>query len=133
VADLARAAAEVRKRPRGTLIVTGDADAQVSLDGATATPVAGGVTFRDLTSGEHLLAVEELGRARWGTHVAIAAATVEQVIPPRPALGLDDAVAAAHARRMGARFALVGERNGPGARVELRFRRPGGKKRATAR
>jgi hypothetical protein len=130
VADFARAVAEVRQRPRGTLIVTGDADAQLSLDGAPAVRVGGGVTVRDLPFGEHLLAVEELGRERWGTHVTLGAATVEQVIPPRAALGLDDAVAAAHARRMGARFALVAERKpGPGARLELRLIDLAGKKR----
>jgi hypothetical protein len=130
IADFARAVAEVRQRPRGTLIVTGDADAMLSLDGAPAVRVGGGVTVRDLPFGEHLLAVDELGRARWGTHLTVGAATVEQVIPQRAALGLDDAVAADHARRMGARFALVAERKpGPGARLELRLIDLAGKKR----
>jgi hypothetical protein len=133
VADFARAVVEVRARPRATLVVTGDADAQVSLDGAAATPVAGGASFAGVVFGEHLLSVEELGRARWGTRVTVSAAKVEQVIPARAALGLDDMVAAQHARRMGARFALVGERKpGPGARVELRLVDLEGKKRDAA-
>jgi hypothetical protein len=133
VADFARAVVEVRARPRATLVVTGDADAQVSLDGAAPMPVAGGASFAGVVYGEHLLFVEELGRARWGTRVTVSTAKVEQVIPPRAALGLDDSVAAAHARRMGARFALVGERKpGPGARVELRLVDLAGKKRDAA-
>jgi hypothetical protein len=122
VADFGRAVAEARKLPRATLVVSGDADAQVSLDGAPATAVGGGVTFRDVAYGEHVISIDELGRAPWGTRLVLTTAKVEQVIPARPALGLDDAVAADHARRMGARFALVAERKpGPGARVELRL------------
>src|SRR5499427_5737536 len=86
MADFARAVAEVRTRSRGTLTVAGSADAQVALDGGALMPVAGGIVFRDLVEGEHLIRVEELG--------------------------LDGATAAAHARRMGARFALVLEPKG---------------------
>jgi len=122
VADFARAVAEARQAPRATLVVRGDADAQVSLDGAKASPIAGGVTFRDVAYGEHFLAVDELGRAPWGKRFALATAEVEETIPPRDALALDDRIAADHARRMGALFALVAERKpGPGARVELRL------------
>src|SRR6188508_3017357 len=39
VADFARAVAEVRQRPRGTLTVAGSADAQVALDGGPLMPV----------------------------------------------------------------------------------------------
>jgi hypothetical protein len=122
VADFARAVEAARALPRGTLIVRGDAEAQVSIDGAEPTPVAGGVTFRDVTAGEHLLAVDELGRLPWGTQVKLTGASLEQIIPNRAPLSLSDAVAAEHARRMGARYALVAERKpGSGARVELRL------------
>jgi hypothetical protein len=122
VADFARAVAEVRERPRGTLSVTGSADALVSLDGASPLPVAGGVVFRDLVHGEHLIRVEEIGRAAWGAVLALNQPTQEVAIPARASLGLDAATAAAHARRMGARFALVLEpKGGPRAPVALRL------------
>src|SRR3954471_3262053 len=70
MADFARAVAEIRQRPRGSLTVAGSADALVSLDGGPAMPVAGGLVLRDLVAGEHLLRVEELGHAGWGTVVA---------------------------------------------------------------
>jgi hypothetical protein len=133
VADFARAVAEARQAPRATLVVRGDADAQVSLDGAKATPVAGGVTFHDVPYGEHFLAVDELGRAPWGKRFALGATSAEETIPPRDALTLDDRIAADHARRMGALFALVAERKpGPGARVELRLVDLAGKKHDAA-
>ena len=133
VADFARAVAEARQQPGATLVLTGDADAQVSLDGAPLTNVAGGLTFHDVRYGDHFLRVEELGRQPWGTRVAVAAPTVEQAIPPRDALTLDDRIAADHAHRMGARFALIGERKpGPGAHVELRLIDVAGKKQDAA-
>ena len=46
VADFARAVAEARQQPRATLLVRGDADATVSLDGAAPLRIAGGVTVR---------------------------------------------------------------------------------------
>src|SRR3954469_13716572 len=112
VADFARAVAEVRQRPRGSLTVSGSADAQVSLDGGPTMPVAGGLVLRDLVAGEHLIRAEELGHAGWGTVVAFNPPTQDVVIPPRAVLGLDGATAASHARRMGARFALVLEPKG---------------------
>ena len=45
IADFARAVEEVRQRPRGTLTVTGPADAQVALDGGAPMPVEGGVVL----------------------------------------------------------------------------------------
>jgi hypothetical protein len=122
VADFARAAAEIRARPRGTLTVSGSADAQVALDGGAPLPVAGGVVFRDLVNGEHLIHVEELGHVGWGAVVAFNQPTQDLVIPSRVLIGLDGATAAAHARRMGARFALVLEpKGGPTAPVGVRL------------
>src|SRR5262252_491723 len=112
MADFARAVAEVRTRSRGTLTVAGSADAQVALDGGALMPVAGGIVFRDLVEGEHLIRVEELGHVGWGAVVTLAGPTLDVVIPTRALLGLDGATAAAHARRMGARFALVLEPKG---------------------
>jgi hypothetical protein len=122
VADFARAVAEVRGRPRGTLTVTGSADAQVALDGGAALPVAGGLVFRDVVNGEHLIHVDELGHVGWGAVVTFNQPTLDVAIPSRPLLGLDGATAAAHARRMGARFALVLEpKGGPTAPVGVRL------------
>jgi len=133
VADFARAVAEARQQPRATLVVRGDADAQVSLDGGAPLKVAGGVTFRDVVYGEHFLSVDELGRAPWGKRFALGTATVEETIPPRAALTLDDRIAADHARRMGTLFALVAERKpGAGAQVELRLVDLSGAKRDAA-
>lgn len=112
LADFARAVAEIQQRPRGTLSVSGSADAQVALDGGAPMPVAGGVVLRDLVYGEHLIHVEELGHAGWGAVVSINQPMQDLVIPARPVLGLDGATAAMHARRMGARFALVLEPKG---------------------
>jgi hypothetical protein len=122
VADFQRAVEEIRRRPRGTLVVKGSAAAQVVLDGGPLMPVAGGVTFRDLVFGEHLVRVEELGHAPWGALVPFGEPTLEIDIPARAPLGLDDATAAAHARRMGARFALVAQpKGGPGTPIEVRL------------
>ena len=120
VADFQRALDTIAKRPRGTLIVKGPADGQVALDGGALMPIAGGVTFRDLSFGEHLIRVEQIGYATWGTAVPFGQPSLEIDVPARAALALDDATAAAHARRMGARFALVATpKGGPGAPVEL--------------
>jgi hypothetical protein len=122
VADFQRAVDELRHRSRGTLVVKGSADAQIALDGGPLMAVKGGVTFRDLVFGEHLVRAEELGYAPWGTAIPFGQPSLEIEIPARAALALDDATAAAHARRMGARFALVAQpKGGPGTSVELRL------------
>lgn len=122
LADFGRAVEEVRRRPRGTLVIQGSADATVALDGGAPLPVAGGVSFRDLVHGEHLIAVDELGRAPWGATVTFGEPTQTVVIPTRPPLALDPATAGAHARRMGAKFALVAEpMGGPRTPIALRL------------
>jgi len=130
LADFARAVAEVRQRPRGALSVAGSADAQVSLDAGAPMAVAGGVVFRDLVNGEHLIRVEEIGHLGWGAVVSFNQPMADVTIPPRALLGLDGATAAAHARRMGAQFALVLEpKGGPHAPVALRLIDTAGKER----
>ena len=106
--DWARAVAEVKQRPQGTLTVHGSAAALVTFDGQAPLAAHGGVTFKGFY-GEHFVSVEEAGRAPWGSPVLINAPSTEVAIPGRMALTLDDKVAAAHARRMGAKFALVAE------------------------
>jgi hypothetical protein len=130
VADFGRAVAEVRQRPRGSVTITGSADAQVALDGGAPMPVAGGLVLRDVVHGEHLIRVEEIGHVGWGAVVTLNQPTLDVAIPQRALLGLDGATAAAHARRMGARFALVLEpKGGPHAPVALRLIDASGKER----
>jgi hypothetical protein len=120
VADFQRAVEIVRKRPGGTLIVKGPADGQVALDDGAPMPIAGGVTFHDLTFGEHLIRVEQIGYAPWGAAVPFGQPSLEIDVPARAALTLDNATATAHGRRMGARFALVASPSGgPGATIEI--------------
>jgi hypothetical protein len=122
VADFQRALDEIRHRPRGTLIVKGSADAQIALDGGPLMSLKGGLTVRDLAYGEHLIRAEELGFAPWGALIPLNQPSFDLTLPARTALALDDATAAAHARRMGARFALVAQpKGGPGAAVEVRL------------
>jgi hypothetical protein len=109
IEDWKKAIAEVQRRPKGTLVVRGSSRALIALDGRPPVSGASGGTFKDLPYGEHLVSVEEGGRASWGSTVLVNAATADVVIPARAALTLDDATAASHARRMGAKFALVGE------------------------
>jgi hypothetical protein len=107
--DWQRALDEVRARPRGVLTVRGPADAAVAFDGDVAAPLGGGATYQNVVYGEHLVHVEEVGYPPWGTVVTVDRPAQEVIVPARPALVLDDQVAGAHARRMGAKFALVGE------------------------
>lgn len=106
--DWTRAVAEISQRPQGTLTVTGSSKALITFDGKPPLSARGGVSFKS-PYGQHFVAVEEAGRARWGSTVLVNSASTEVPIPARAALTLDDAVAAAHARRMGAKFALVAE------------------------
>ena len=120
LADLQRALDIVHNRPRGTLAVKGPADALIALDGGALQPLGGGVTFKDLVFGEHLLRVEQIGFAPWGTAIPFGQPEMEIDVPARAPLALNATTAAAHARRMGARFALVATpKGGPGAPVEL--------------
>ncbi|MES1164305.1 MAG: hypothetical protein ABUR63_00995, partial [Verrucomicrobiota bacterium] len=120
LADLQRALDIVHKRARGTLVVKGPADALIALDGGALQPLGGGVTFKDLRFGEHLLRVEQIGFGPWGTAIPFGQPEMDIDVPARPPLALDAATAAAHARRMGARYALVATpKGGPGAPVEL--------------
>ncbi|MFL5308673.1 MAG: hypothetical protein ACJ8F1_25895 [Polyangia bacterium] len=120
LADLQRALDIVHKRARGTLVVKGPADALIALDGGALQPLGGGATFKDLVFGEHLLRVEQIGFTPWGTAIPFGQPEMEVDVPARAPLGLDPVTAAAHARRMGARYALVATpKGGPGAPVEL--------------
>ena len=141
VEDWTRARADVRERAQGTLIVRAAPEALVSCDGGA--PVPGPATFVGLPFGDHVIHVDEAGWASWGAAIALAEPSVEVTLPARRALTLDDATAAAHARRMNMKFALVAEpRPGQdgGLLVSLRLiaprrrrRSPGGRRRNARR
>jgi hypothetical protein len=122
IEDWAKAVAEIKQRPLGTITISGSSIALVTFDGQPPLSTRGGVTFKG-AYGEHLISVEEPGRAPWGSSVLVNAPSSNVAIPGRAALTLDDAVAAAHAKRMGAKFALVAElRLGEGpAELQLRL------------
>jgi hypothetical protein len=122
--DWARALADVHGRARGVLTVRGPADATVAFDGGAALSIGGGgAIFKDVVYGEHLVHVEQVGYAPWGAVVALDRPAQELAVPSRPPLVIDDQVAGAHARRMGARFALVGEvqLGAPSLQLEIRL------------
>ena len=135
LADLQRALDIVHKRARGTLVVKGPADALIALDGGALQPLGGGVTFKDLVFGEHLLRVEQIGFTPWGTAIPFGQPEMEIDVPARAPLALDPVTAAAHARRMGARYALVATpKGGPGrARRAVAHRQRHVRSRATHR
>jgi|GEM_PF-1890854 len=105
--DWARAVADVASRVPSTLLVHASHDALVTCDGGA--PIPGPATFVGLVPGEHLVHVDEPGWAAWGATLSVDTLTVELQVPMRRSLTLEDGAAAAHARRMGTRFALVGE------------------------
>ncbi|MES1165144.1 MAG: hypothetical protein ABUR63_05260, partial [Verrucomicrobiota bacterium] len=105
--DWARAGADVRSRPQTTLLVRAAPEASVSCDGGPS--IFGPATFAGLAEGDHLIHVDEPGWEAWGATISVQGPTVDVAIPTRRALTLDDTAAATHARRMGTKFALVGE------------------------
>ena len=102
-----RAAAEVHRRPQGTLIVRAPAEAEIAVDGRA--PVRSPALVPGLAQGEHLIRVEETGRWPWATTVALAGATAEVEVPSRPEIALDDGAAAEAARRSEAAYAVVAQ------------------------
>jgi hypothetical protein len=108
--DWQAAVAEMRRRPKGTLIVRGPAQADITVDGKRpASTESTGATFPDLSYGEHLVQVNQVGHAPWGSRALVNLPSADLIVPPLPALTFDDGTAAAHARRMGAKFALLAE------------------------
>lgn len=105
IASFALAAAEVKKRPRGQIVVRGSSTAEISIDGDPEQLAP--ATARELPYGEHIVRVEEVGHQPWAIVVPLALSALEIDAPTTPALVLDDARPAAQARRVGASFALV--------------------------
>jgi hypothetical protein len=108
--DWEAAVAETRRRAKGTLVVRGAPKAEISVDGRPPTVTTpDGAVFSGLVYGDHLVQVVEPGHAPWGSPALVNLPSADLIVPDRPALTFDDTVAAAHARRMGAKFALLAE------------------------
>jgi hypothetical protein len=128
------ATTEIKQRPRGSLVVRAPSSALVSVDAGPLKP-ASDFSSRDLFFGDHWIRVEDPGRRLWAAMVPLSESSFEVDVPPLPALTLDDASAAAHARRQAAAFALVAElQPGAPAIVQLRLveARSGARRNATA-
>lgn len=114
------ARAEVAGRPRGRVRVEGPADVLASLDGRPAAPLP--VEVADLPHGRHFLRVSAPGRLPWSALLPLSARELPIAAPALAHARLPDALAAQHARRMAAAFALVVEmKAGLPARLEVRL------------
>jgi hypothetical protein len=111
---------EVSQRPRGSILVRAPTSALISVDGGPLKP--GILPAQDLVFGEHWVRVEDAGRQPWAAVIPLTEQAIEVDVPAATALTLDDKLAAAHARRQGAAFALVAElKPGRPAALELRL------------
>jgi hypothetical protein len=118
IASFRLMAAEVAQRPRGALLVKASPSAEIAIDGGPTqlSPAKG----QGLAYGEHFVRVEDVGHRPWATVVLLTESTLTVDAPATAPLTLDDAAAAAHARRMAARFALVATlKTGPAPELEL--------------
>jgi hypothetical protein len=114
-----RAAAEVQRRPHGTLIVRAPPEAEISVDGRP--PIRSPALIPGLAHGEHLVRVEEAGRWPWAASVALAGPSLEVEVPSRPEVALDDGAAAEAARKSGTALALVAQQRPGEPLLELRL------------
>ncbi len=105
IASFRLAAAEVKARGRGAILVKAPTSALASVDGAEPKP--GLVSVPELPFGEHFVRVEEPGRKPWAQAVPLTDLTLEIDVPSQAPLVLDDATAVAAARRRGAASALL--------------------------
>jgi hypothetical protein len=118
IASYQVATAEVKQRPRGQLKVWGPPGAEINLDAGPDRPAPASAT--QLPYGEHFVRVEAVGHPPFGVVVTLTAPDVEVAAQLSAALVPDDREAAAHARRMGASFALLSFlKMGPRLELEL--------------
>lgn len=117
VASWQLALAEIKRRPRGNIVVRAPAGAQVTIDGGA--PLLPPATALDLVHGDHFVRVEEIGHHPWSAIVTLAEPSLEIDRPPVAPLSLDPKRAAEHARRMGARFALLAQLRTNPLQIEL--------------
>lgn len=112
------AQAEVKRRGEGVLVVAAASDASVSVDGR---PIAGGPLTLTLPFAEHFVRVERPGRVTWACRLPLSLSRLELQVPDQIFKTFSDTEAAAHARRMGAAYALVAELK-PGTPPQLELR-----------
>ncbi len=111
---------EIRQRPRGGLLVRAPVSAQIFIDGGPAR--LSPATAPDTVYGDHVIRVEDVGRQAWVTVATLAMPVLDVDAPEGVPYSLDDASVAAHARRMGAAFALFGQlKVGAPAQIEVRL------------
>jgi hypothetical protein len=116
IASFALAAAEVKQRPRGNIVVRATGSATINVD-ARPDQLAPAAAL-DLPYGDHFVRVEDVGHQPYVAVVTLAQPSLEIDAPVTAALVPDDRQAAAHAKRMGAPFALLSMLK-LGARTEL--------------
>jgi hypothetical protein len=120
IASWRLAVEEINQRPRGSMLVRAATSALISVDGGPLKP--GILPAQDLVQGEHWVRVEDPGRQPWAAVIPLTEQSMEVDVPASAALTLDDRMAALHARRQGAAFALVAElKPGRPAAIELRL------------
>jgi hypothetical protein len=118
IASFKLVAAETAARPRGSLVVKAAPTAEITIDrGPTQLSPA---RADGLAYGEHLVRVEDVGHQPWAAVVLLTQPSLEVEAPATAPLTLDETQAAAHARRMAARYALVATlKTGPALQLEL--------------
>jgi hypothetical protein len=105
IASFQLAAAEVKQRPRGAIVVKARPNATVTIDGGPDQPSP--ASAANLPYGEHFVRVEEVGYQPWSAVVSLAMPSLEIDVPATAPLLPDDREAARQARRQGASFALL--------------------------
>jgi hypothetical protein len=118
IASFQLAAAEVKQRPRGNLLVRARPNASITIDGGAVQPPPASAS--NLPYGEHFVRVEEVGYQPWSAVVTLSMPTLEMDVPGTAPLMPDDREAARQARRQGAAFALLSMlKLGPPPTLEL--------------
>jgi len=118
IASFQLAAAEVKQRPRGAIVVRARPGATVTIDAGPDQPPP--ATAANLPYGEHFVRVEEVGYQPWSAVVSLAMPSLDIDAPSTAPLVPDDREAARQARRQGAAFALLSMlKMGPPVGLEL--------------
>jgi hypothetical protein len=118
IASFQLAAAEVKQRPRGAIVVKARPNAMVTIDGGSDQPAP--ASAANLPYGEHFVRVEEVGYQPWSAVVTLAMSSLEIEAPTTAPLVPDDREAARQAKRQGAAFALLSTlKIGPPLGLEL--------------
>jgi hypothetical protein len=105
IAAFKAATAEVAGRPTGTIVVNAAPTAEINIDGGPTRLTPASAT--GLPYGEHFIRVADVGKKAWAAVVTLTQASLPIDASIGEPLSLDLTQAAAHARRMNARFALV--------------------------